>query len=376
VFAYASAALAALVSGFVPSAFFPVGAAALSGVTPPAATSEAVASGGSVTGWTFGAFTDPDGRIASYTATLVTVTGSGSLSGSGLGPYSITGTTDGDAYTVELDALDGDGGVLATAVHTIAIATSGAVTAGDYVAGGAVYFDGIDQRINLGRVTAMEPTTGGAFTVAARVKFAGGGNGVVFRNSSTTNTDNQLLFYGNTGSLNFSLKLGNQNYAKQKVGSFGGDQVVIMTCDGTDYRVWVNGAEITSWSAVIGSYPTATETWDATFQMWLGGSPAGIYLDGWLGGFAYWSSDQTANVAAIYDAFRSYEALTGLGTPPNVGYLPLSLYQQSHTATDGYLDLSGSANHGTGENLDPSSNLGSSVQPHYYTDGVLAWIPF
>jgi hypothetical protein len=363
------------VSGFVPSAFFPVGAAPLSGVTPPAATSEAVAAGGSVTNWTFGAFTDPDGRIASYSATLVTVTGSGSLSGSGLGPYSITGTADGDAYTVELDALDGDGGVLATAVHAVSIATSGAIAAGDYVAGGAVYFDGIDQRINLGRVTAMEPATGGAFTVATRVKFAGGGSGVVFRNSSSTNTDNQLLCYGNTGGLNFSLKLGNQNYAKQKSGVFAGDQVVIMTCDGTDYRVWVNGAEITSWSIVVGSYPTATETWDSTFEMWLGASPAGIYLDGWLGGFGYWSSDQTANVAAIYDAFTSFKALTNLGTPPDVGYLPLSLYQQSHTATDGYLDLSGSANHGTGENLDPSSNLGSSVNPHYYTDGALAWIP-
>jgi hypothetical protein len=243
------------------------------------------------------------------------------------------------------------------------------------VAGGAVYFDGIDQRINLGRVTAMEPATGGAFTVATRVKFAGGGNGVVFRNSSSTNSENQLLCYGHTGALNFSLKLGNQNYAKQKSGSFAGDQIVVLTCDGTDYRVWVNGAEITSWNTVVGSYPTASETWDSTFEMWLGGSPAGIYLDGWIGGFAYWSSDQTANVAAIHNAFVSFEALTGLGTPPDVGNLPLSLYQQSHTATDGYLDVSGSANHGTGENLDPSSNVGSSVQPHYYTNGALAWIP-
>lgn len=115
----------------------PLTSGALEAVTPPAPTSEAVASGGSVTSWTFSAFTDPDSRIASYSATLTAVVGSGSLSGSGLGPYSLTGTADGDSYTVELDALDSDGAVLATATHSVAIAAPSSLVY-------EVKYDGVD----------------------------------------------------------------------------------------------------------------------------------------------------------------------------------------------------------------------------------------
>mgnify|MGYP003114266517 CR=1 FL=1 len=88
-------------------------------VTPPAAQSQSVAQGGSFSAVTFGAFTDSGGRISSYgTPTVVNVVGSGTVSGSGLGPYSFSGTADGEVLTVELDALDSGGNVLATATFT------------------------------------------------------------------------------------------------------------------------------------------------------------------------------------------------------------------------------------------------------------------
>lgn len=103
----------------------PGGGGSVDPVTPPADTSEAVASGGSPAAKTFSAFDDPGGRIASYSASLVTVAGSGTLSGSGLGAYTISGTADGDAYSIVLDALDSGGDIVATAVHSIRIAASG-----------------------------------------------------------------------------------------------------------------------------------------------------------------------------------------------------------------------------------------------------------
>ena len=94
-------------------------------VEPPAPASESVAAGGSLAAVTFSAFTDTGGRIASYSATRTNVVGSGTISGSGLGPYTISGTADGEVIAIELDALDSGGDILATAAYTGAIAASG-----------------------------------------------------------------------------------------------------------------------------------------------------------------------------------------------------------------------------------------------------------
>ena len=105
-------------------------------VTPPAAASQAVAAGGSLAAVTFGAFTDPGARISSYAAGVKNIVGSGTISGTGLGPYTFSGTADSEVITVELDALDSGANILATAVYTGSIgspATGGAwVTLKDY----------------------------------------------------------------------------------------------------------------------------------------------------------------------------------------------------------------------------------------------------
>ena len=92
-------------------------------VTAPAATSEAVAADGAPAGKTFGSFTDPDGRIASYSAAITNAVGSTAIaSGSGLGAYTVSGYANGDSYVLRLTALDASGDPLATAVHVVDIA--------------------------------------------------------------------------------------------------------------------------------------------------------------------------------------------------------------------------------------------------------------
>jgi len=94
-------------------------------VQPPSATTESVAAGGSPAGKTFGAFTDPDGAIASYTAGISNAVGSTSInSGSGLGAYAVTGSANGNSYTLYLNAKNSDGDIVSTAQHTVNIAAA------------------------------------------------------------------------------------------------------------------------------------------------------------------------------------------------------------------------------------------------------------
>ena len=94
-------------------------------VSPPAATTEATASGVALGAKTFSAFTGADaGSIDGYTARTVNAVGSTSWSGSGLGAYTPSGGADADAGVLALDATIG-GVVVATALHDYSRAAAG-----------------------------------------------------------------------------------------------------------------------------------------------------------------------------------------------------------------------------------------------------------
>lgn len=102
------------------------GGGAVDPVEPPDPQSATAAEDGSLAAFTFGAFDDDGGRINSYgTPTVTNVVGSGVIaSGSGLGPYTLSGTANGEVITVNLPALDSGGNVIATATYTGTIAGS------------------------------------------------------------------------------------------------------------------------------------------------------------------------------------------------------------------------------------------------------------
>ena len=128
-------------------------------VTPPAATTQAVSSGGSPTAKTFGAFTDPDSVIDNYNATMVNAVGSTSASGSGLGAYTFSGSSDGDSFTLKLDARNSSNEILATAVHTVNIAAAGGGGSG------LTWSDVQEVDLSDGNVTAGSKSGTGAFTI-------------------------------------------------------------------------------------------------------------------------------------------------------------------------------------------------------------------
>jgi len=120
-------------------------------VTPPAATTQAKASGASLTAHTFGSFTGPDaGSIDGYTARVVNAVGSTSWAGSGLGAYTPGSDADGDAGVLALDATIG-GTVVATALHDYSRAAAGA--------GG-----GLETLVDISGISSYNFLTAGAGT--------------------------------------------------------------------------------------------------------------------------------------------------------------------------------------------------------------------
>ena len=132
-------------------------------VTPPASTNEGVISGGSPAAKTFSAFTDTDGLIDNYNASLVIASGTPAIAaGSGLGAYTFSGTADKDVFALKLDARDSSNNVLATAVHVVGIAGAGG--------GGGSLLDPDEETITT--YTTNESNAIAGYT-AAQVDFRG-----------------------------------------------------------------------------------------------------------------------------------------------------------------------------------------------------------
>ena len=155
------------------------GGAAPAAVTAPSPTTESVAAGGTPAGKTFSAFTDPDSRIASYSATTTNSVGSATWTGAGLGAYTIGSSADGDSGTLALTALDSSGDPLATAYHSWDIAAAGGATWTDLV---DLDYTGLDADTLTGTDTVTKSAV--QYGPAVKVDIFGGNGGSITAGSS------------------------------------------------------------------------------------------------------------------------------------------------------------------------------------------------
>jgi hypothetical protein len=155
------------------------GGAAPAAVTAPSPTTESVAAGGTPAGKTFAAFTDPDSRIASYSATTTNSVGSATWTGTGLGAYTIGSSADGDSGTLALTALDSSGDPLATAYHSWDIAAAGGATWTDLV---DLDYTGLDADTLTGTDTVTKSAV--QYGPAVKVDIFGGNGGSITAGSS------------------------------------------------------------------------------------------------------------------------------------------------------------------------------------------------
>jgi len=146
-------------------------------VRPPSPTASFVLAGQTISAKTFDKFTDREGIIRSYDVLLRT-NGSATVSGSGLGPYTLSGTADGDKGVIALRAKDEDGNTVATAIHVWGIESgaSGVATDGsqDYSAWTLMSTDNIVLSQNTGLATSIGMS----------------GNEIQFRGSAASADDN------------------------------------------------------------------------------------------------------------------------------------------------------------------------------------------
>ncbi len=148
-------------------------------VVAPDPASQSKSAGQTLTAITFGAFTDVDGRIASYQLLNTQVRGGavvGASTGDGLGPYPFTTQADGDSGFLQLHAKDSDSNILATATYGYDRDSAGA---GSWV-------DPLD--FDFEDVTTASAITTGTVTLA-------------FESTSDTLDVTATSFSGNNGSL-------------------------------------------------------------------------------------------------------------------------------------------------------------------------------
>ena len=93
-------------------------------VQPPSPTSQLVGPSTTSITHTFSSFTDSGGVISSYVAAIIAAQGTVSVSGSGLGAYTIT-LTGGSSFSLLLNARDASTKVVATAVHAVLAQSNG-----------------------------------------------------------------------------------------------------------------------------------------------------------------------------------------------------------------------------------------------------------
>ena len=229
-------------------------------------------------------------------------------------------------------------------------------SAGDYVIGGYHDFDGVDEYIDFGRIPACEVTTGSAWTVSLWAKRTGDQN-IFF---GIYDAQDRLLIYENTPTqLLVTFRLGNQTYAKGRTNLLFNDWVhIFVVSDGSDLSLYINGSPL-AWDSTTGTYPTATQTWTASTRVGIGRISTGFYASAQIAEVAMWSSDQSANVAAIYNS-RARHDLMDLATPPDLFYAPLSSLGDDPGLGGSVAEVVGN-NDGSGVNMETADAVGVDV---------------
>jgi len=220
-------------------------------------------------------------------------------------------------------------------------------SAGDYVIGGYHDFDGVDERIDFGRITACEVTTGSEWTVSLWAKRTGSQN-VFF---SIADAQNRIVIYENTtNQLAVNFRLANQNYNVSRNSVLLSDWVhIFVISDGSDLSLYIDGS-LVAFNSTSGTYPTATQTWTASTRVRIGAISTGFYASAQIAEVAMWSTDQSANVAAIYNS-RARHDLMDLTTPPDLFYAPLTSYGDDPGSGGSVAELVAN-NDGSGVNME------------------------
>ena len=160
-------------------------------------------------------------------------------------------------------------------------------------------FDGVDDSINCGNPTELQFT--GNFTLSAWVKTtsSGASNTIIGKDSGGA-LRSYLFYMGTTGLLNFVLWRSGVAKAVVSTGTIndGNWHSVIIINDGTNLKLYIDGVLDGSVSDGGSVDNTVTDFWIGARDYYL----IEIPFDGLIDEVSAWNSDQTSNVATIYNS--------------------------------------------------------------------------
>lgn len=230
---------------------------------------------------------------------------------------------------------------------------------GDYMIGGYHDFDGTDEYINFGSVAALELNVNGTWTVSAWVKRPGGtatmaafGNAV--EAAGVGGSTGWRISW--TGALGIIFQDGAAYLNRYNVGQASNVWVHVMfVSNAGSLTIYKDGASVSILQTASGTVTSNNYTGsEVTF---IGGQDdIGWMWDGEIAEVAVWSTDQSANVAAIYNS-RARHNLMDLATPPDLFYAPLTSYGDDPGAGGSVAELVAN-NDGSGVNMETADAVG------------------
>jgi len=203
----------------------------------------------------------------------------------------------------------------------------------------SVDFDGTDDFLSIGDTSAIDSATVLSFSMWCKIDSVSG-NGYLF-GAGTSTTDGIWLVPYSDGNMYFSARNGASGYVYISNPSTGQWVHILAVFNGASPKLYVDGSLVSH--AGPGINVTLSATGGDDFNIggkW--GTSASDTFNGKIDEFAYWASDQSSNIATIYNS----------GVPANltslspVGWWRMGDGTEAGSGTTVY-DMSSNSNNGT-----------------------------
>ena len=238
----------------------------------------------------------------------------------------------------------------ASAAEGLADPTYTAPSAGDYIIGGYHDFDGVDEQITFGTISALEFNTSSTFTISAWVFKDVNVSGII--GSYDAAGKGWAIEYGTSDLMLWSRNGAFFNILRVASPTINAWHHVLIVYTAGSSAVYLNGNSVsvtTSGTLFYNvSYTNVTNFRAAAVY-------TGATFPGRIAELAVWSTDQSANVAAIYNS-RARHNLMDLATPPDVFYAPLTSYGDDPGSGGSVAEVVAN-NNGTGVNMETADAI-------------------
>ena len=230
--------------------------------------------------------------------------------------------------------------------------SSGGLPGGSFVNEYSLDFDGTDEYLSIGDTSAIDSATVLSFSMWCKIDSVSG-NGYLFASGTSTTNGIWLIPYSD-GNMYFVARNTASGYIYIANPSTGSWHHILTVFNGASPKIYVDGSLVSHTTGPGGINVTLSATGGDDFNIggkW--GTSAADNFNGKIDEFAYWASDQSSNIATIYNG----------GVPADLDDLdPAGWWRMGEDATWGGTnwtipDASDNDNAGTTQNMDEDDRV-------------------